>query len=307
MPKPCPRCGLENTHEATHCSRCDAPLRNAATISPAFRRLLLALGGFALITTIGVAALVYVQQTAVPLGDPVVPAMDSAARDEAFAREQALEAPPPATAGGRAPSATGMAPDAASQAAPTPAPGVPAGPGATAAQGETPLPDPLDPLLGEEDVTAQMPEIPSGVEWNRQILPPTRAPLPPAVPGTAPATEGEYPAGGDPAIFPESNPLSSAPPEAPIADPGPVPGEPAPAAADAQPVPEPRTPSDQAGSTPPAPAGQAGSLASAQQAQCANEGFLTRFMCQERVRLAYCENLWNKHPDCMLENNATNY
>src|SRR5690606_2261615 len=123
MPKPCPRCGLENTHEATHCSRCDAPLRDAATISPAFRRLLLALGGFALITTIGVAALVYVQQTAVPLGDPVVPAMDSAARDEAFAREQALEAPPPATAGGRAPSATGMAPDAASQAAPTPAPG----------------------------------------------------------------------------------------------------------------------------------------------------------------------------------------
>ncbi len=304
MPKPCPRCGLENTDQATHCSRCDAPLRDATTISPAFRKLLLGLAGFAVITTIGTAALVYVHRTAIPLGDPVVPAIDAAARDEAFAREQALEAPLPATAG-EAPPGTGLAP----------APGLPQAPAATAgaptAPGEAPLPAPPDPLLGEEDVTAQMPEIPSGVvEWNREILPPTRAPLPPAAPGAAPEWgAGDPAAGGNGAMFPESNPLSSAPPVAP---PGtePVPGEQAPGAAAGEQAPG--TPAGQAdpattSPSPPTTPQQAGSLAAAQRTECANAGFLTRFACQERVRLTYCENLWNKHPDCMLESNATNY
>jgi len=47
------------------------------------------------------------------------------------------------------------------------------------------------------------------------------------------------------------------------------------------------------------------SLAATQQARCANAGFLTRFVCDERVRLEYCENRWNRHPDCMLDNGTT--
>lgn len=294
MPKPCPRCGLENTDDATHCSRCDARLRDAAAISPAFRRVLLGMAGFVVITTIGVAALVYVHETAVPLGDPVVPTIDQATRDEAFAREQGLEAPPALTGPSETPTVAGAAPT--SPQAPSTTAGAPPVPG------ESPLPPALDPLLEEEDVTAQMPAIPSGVEWNREILPPTYE-APPAMPEPVPPLGVE----GDPGLFPESNPFSSAPP---VAQPGtdPLAGE-SPAASGTEPQ---APPGGQelpgTGSPNPAAATQeGGSLATAQQAQCANEGFLTRFVCHERVRLAYCENRWNRHPDCMVDSNATNY
>lgn len=294
MPKPCPRCGLENTDKATHCSRCDASLRDGPAISPTLRRLLLGLAGFAVITTIGVAALVYVHQTAIPLGDPVVAAIDEAARDAAFAREQALEVPPPtATGASQAPLAAGdvrtptlpQAPTTSTAAAPGDAP---------TASGDATPPPPLDALLGEEDVTAQMPAIPSGVQWNREILPPTHAPSP-MMPELTPAAVP----GSDPAQFPESNPISSTSPVAPP-DAGPSPGEPATAPnGPAGPGTESPIPS-----TPPQ---QAGSLAAAQQAQCVNEGFLTRFACRERVRLRFCENRWDRHPDCTLQSNAINY
>src|SRR5690606_10658347 len=55
MPKPCPRCGLENADEAARCRRCDAPLPAAAAITPAFRRFLLWLAAFFVISAIGVA------------------------------------------------------------------------------------------------------------------------------------------------------------------------------------------------------------------------------------------------------------
>ncbi|MEB2317893.1 MAG: hypothetical protein OZ935_04410 [Pseudomonadota bacterium] len=312
MPKPCPRCGLENTDEALRCKRCDAPLRDASPISPAFRQFLRALAGFAAITTIGVVALVHVHRTAVPLGDPVVPPIDPAKQEEAFAREQALEAPPPGTGPADAPLA-GMlrAPPAPGSLQAPPGTGMPvpdAGTPATPDTNGAPAPDRLDPLLGEEDITDQMPGIPSTLEWNREILPPTRQPVPPAIGGSPPGFGGQAPAPGNVPAFPESSPLSSAPP---INQPGgePVPDQPPGPAADTQAADASQgqqAPDDASPASPP-PAGQEVSLAAAQQAQCAKAGFLTRFACQERVRLAYCENRWNQHPDCMVESNVTNY
>ena len=47
------------------------------------------------------------------------------------------------------------------------------------------------------------------------------------------------------------------------------------------------------------PAARAGDrLAAAQQAQCGGEALLARFVCNERVRLRFCRNRWNAHPDC---------
>ncbi|KAA0222228.1 hypothetical protein EDM76_13600 [bacterium] len=39
-------------------------------------------------------------------------------------------------------------------------------------------------------------------------------------------------------------------------------------------------------------------LAAVQQAQCGSEALLARFVCNERVRLRFCRNRWNAHPDC---------
>lgn len=48
-----------------------------------------------------------------------------------------------------------------------------------------------------------------------------------------------------------------------------------------------------------APAARAGDrLAAAQQAQCGSEALLARLVCNERVRLRFCRNRWNTHPDC---------
>lgn len=47
------------------------------------------------------------------------------------------------------------------------------------------------------------------------------------------------------------------------------------------------------------PAVRAGDrLAAVQQAQCGSEALLARFVCNERVRLRFCRNRWNAHPDC---------
>lgn len=318
MPKPCPRCGLENADEAARCSRCDAPLRGGEAISPEFRRFLLWLAAFAVITAIGASALVYVHRTAVPLGDPVGPAIDPAAQEERFAREQALEAPPP-TPGAIDPAPPGTAPAGTNPpVAPVapqaqgPAPDAAAGPDAGPSPGE-PRPDALDPLLDEEDVTGEMPPVSPGVDWSREILPPTGRPTP--SPGTPFPVA---PQADEPLAFPESDPAGSFPPVAPPGlDTGRVDtgqeGRSA-AAPDGSAV-QPGAPADSAGGEPPradgaeqaqAP-GTDRSLEEVQRAQCANEGFLTRFVCHERVRLAYCDNRWNRHPDCMVDSNATNY
>lgn len=58
-------------------------------------------------------------------------------------------------------------------------------------------------------------------------------------------------------------------------------------------------PAPSAASTPAAPAARAGDrLAAVQQAQCGSEALLARFVCNERVRLRFCRNRWNAHPDC---------
>ncbi len=312
MPKPCPRCGLENADEAARCSRCDAPLRGATTITPEFRRFLLWLAAFAVITAIGVSALVWVHRTAVPLGDPVVPPIDRAAQEEAFAREQAMEAPPPgsgsATAPGPGSPPAAMPPQPVAPQARDVDPGTPTDPaGPTTGSDEA-----LAPLLGEEDVTDEMPPVSPAIGWSREILPPTGRPTP--QPGTSvlPAP----PAGESPA-FPESGPAASFPPVAPAA-PGTSSvddtrdGEAAsPQGQLAQPGAPPASSEGQAapadGSAAAGQPGSARSLEEVQRAQCAREGFLTRFVCHERVRLAYCESRWNRHPDCMVDSNATNY
>lgn len=309
MPKPCPRCGLENADEAARCSRCDAPLRGATTITPEFRRFLLWLAAFAVITAIGVSALVWVHRTAVPLGDPVVPPIDRAAQEEAFAREQAMEAPPPgsgsATAPGPGSPPAAMPPQPVAPQARDVDPGTPTDPaGPTTGSDEA-----LAPLLGEEDVTDEMPPVSPAIGWSREILPPTGRPTP--QPGTSVPPAGESPA------FPESGPAASFPPVPPAA-PGTASvddardGEAASSQGQlAQPGAPPASSEGQAAPADgPAAAGQPGparSLEEVQRAQCAREGFLTRFVCHERVRLAYCESRWNRHPDCMVDSNATNY
>jgi hypothetical protein len=42
-------------------------------------------------------------------------------------------------------------------------------------------------------------------------------------------------------------------------------------------------------------------LAEAQQAGCAEEGLVSRLICNERVRLRFCRDRWNAHPDCIVE------
>lgn len=54
---------------------------------------------------------------------------------------------------------------------------------------------------------------------------------------------------------------------------------------------------------PPPEAGAARSgerLAALQQAQCAETALLGRVVCNERVRLRYCRDRWNAHPDCIV-------
>jgi len=56
-------------------------------------------------------------------------------------------------------------------------------------------------------------------------------------------------------------------------------------------------------STSPAPAAAASAqrLGAQQQAQCGDSSFVARFICDERVRLRFCRDRWNEHPDCNVE------
>ncbi len=48
-------------------------------------------------------------------------------------------------------------------------------------------------------------------------------------------------------------------------------------------------------------------LAGEQQAQCAGSEFISRFICNERVRLRFCRDRWNEHPDCKVETTTSNH
>lgn len=51
-------------------------------------------------------------------------------------------------------------------------------------------------------------------------------------------------------------------------------------------------------------AGGTDRLAARQLAECGASGSLGRTICNERVRLRFCRERWNKHPDCRLEHAA---
>lgn len=57
----------------------------------------------------------------------------------------------------------------------------------------------------------------------------------------------------------------------------------------------------------PAPGAPAPRLAAQQQAQCADTSYLSRLVCDERVRLRFCRDRWNEHPDCMVEPPRTSF
>jgi hypothetical protein len=62
---------------------------------------------------------------------------------------------------------------------------------------------------------------------------------------------------------------------------------------------------------PPALPPQAGTrpaqrLAAQQQSQCAGTEYLARLVCEERVRLRFCRDRWDEHPDCMVDNRPVN-
>jgi len=48
-------------------------------------------------------------------------------------------------------------------------------------------------------------------------------------------------------------------------------------------------------------------LAGEQQVQCAGSEFISRFICNERVRLRFCRDRWNEHPDCRVETTTGNH
>ncbi len=53
------------------------------------------------------------------------------------------------------------------------------------------------------------------------------------------------------------------------------------------------------------PTGSAlGRLRAAQDGQCADSNFFSRLVCDERVRLRFCRDRWNEHPDCTVQNSA---
>ncbi len=46
-------------------------------------------------------------------------------------------------------------------------------------------------------------------------------------------------------------------------------------------------------------------LAQAQASDCSQEGLISGFICKERVRLRFCRDRWNVHPDCQVEPERT--
>lgn len=125
--------------------------------------------------------------------------------------------------------------------------------------------------------------------------------------------------GPSPGLSPEpspgpASPASAASSSAPSSSPAPQPVPPAdavprtgtpdaapPAPAAPEPVlrpeaaPAPAPPADA-----PRSGGIADRLAAVQRAQCGDEALLGRFVCNERVRLRFCRDRWNAHPDCIV-------
>lgn len=57
--------------------------------------------------------------------------------------------------------------------------------------------------------------------------------------------------------------------------------------------------------SPASPAKQpSGRLRAAQDGQCADANFFSRLVCDERVRLRFCRDRWNEHPDCTVQSSA---
>lgn len=307
------------------------------------RRRLVAGSAFAAIITIGVAALVYIHASAVPLESSREARLSAEQRAEAFAREQGeadlaalptdrQEAPPP---GGE---------DRTVEI--TPATSTQHGEDPTAGDNMLDLAgldvDENHPF-GSDRADAPMGESAETPAWHREILPPTgyrpaslrsQARMATASPlhrdssgdrgfghdgstsyngNTSDATNAAgMPASGSAARtdYPEADTTSTSAPVPLAGAPGSTHPQaiapPQTASATAEPPPasgpdETAAPRD----TPHAPAQR--SLAAAQKARCGHEGFLGRLVCDERVRLAFCSERWDQHPDCMLEQKTVNY
>lgn len=201
MQTQCPECAHQNDADASVCSNCGAQL-NPATPPPMVRSWLLGLLGTVVISAIGVAALIYVHDTAIPLGDRSEPAhVDT---DSTFAREQADVGPPPSAAPAppvaQAPTTTNLPP--ASETPPETAAADGATDGTTDAA--APLGENGNPMDAGAPATAAADSGSGDVKWSRTVLPPMRQraivqPAPIVVPGGADEN------------LPESRPLARAP------------------------------------------------------------------------------------------------
>lgn len=122
-----------------------------------------------------------------------------------------------------------------------------------------------------------------------------------ATPATAaaPGSTGRNPSEGA-GVFPPTvvNPSKGGSPSNPQANGPAVSGTtaaPRPSEAATAPATSAQTPSVR-----PSPNASVGSLKDSQEKQCADSNFLSRLVCDERVRLRYCRDRWNEHPDCMV-------
>jgi hypothetical protein len=182
--------------------------------------------------------------------------------------------PPAPEASGDTGPAAGGAPADADAATPAPAPPAPAPPAAAPPEAAPPAapPQAARPFPGE---STPKPVDSRGTE-------PKRSPD-----GKTAADRAKRPAGG------ENRPAATATPAAP--------GQTAPPASPTPPV----------TTAPPALPPQAGTrpaqrLAAQQQSQCAGTEYLARLVCEERVRLRFCRDRWDEHPDCMVDNRPVN-
>lgn len=66
-----------------------------------------------------------------------------------------------------------------------------------------------------------------------------------------------------------------------------------------------RSPRPPAAPAPPGKTARPASLAQAQASDCSQEGLISGFICKERVRLRFCRDRWNVHPDCQVEPERT--
>lgn len=325
----CPGCGFQNRRDALRCEQCHARPGRPARRRIALRRFIAGFLAFVLVTAAGIGALVYVHQTARPLDDPPggMRPHDANRRNEAFAGQQARTRLPPIVAGVvetapalpehdlHDPSTTAAtAPlDAATGAPAMPAFADPAGAdiaGSATAGLLRALPD------GDAPDLAQAPDAASGLSWNREILPPTRTA---ALDGNAMAASLPGASGAGRSSAPHLDPDRAAAPHPPanVASSG---RHPASSHENAgTPHPE-TTQSPEARDTAPATLASATpvtgttvdspparSLHQARLQQCGSQGFFGRLVCEERVRLSFCEGRWNSHPDCIVDDSEPRY